>query len=142
MDAVIFDVDGTLCDVRPVRHYLDSGKRNFHRFHSSSLFCRPNWGVLQANMLLPRTLAAIVVTARENRYHRVTHDWLHKWNIRHERLYMRNWGDYRPDYEVKSEILEQIRNDGFNPVHAFDDNPDVVRLWREHGIPTTVVPGF
>lgn len=49
--------------------------------------------------------------------------------------------DYRPDVQVKSEILAQIRMAGFEVVAAIDDNPAVIELWREHRIPVTVVPG-
>jgi len=67
--------------------------------------------------------------------------------------------DYRPDTEVKAEMLEIIRSPdvkfpgyppdpdpsvgrvfatgnskGFNPVMAFDDRPSVIRMWKEHGL--------
>jgi len=49
--------------------------------------------------------------------------------------------DHRKDYLVKSDILRQIRA-RFEPIHAWDDNPAIIRLWNEQGIPCTVVPGW
>jgi hypothetical protein len=47
---------------------------------------------------------------------------------------MRKDKDYRPDTKVKAEMLETLRNQGFNPVMAFDDRPSVIRMWKEHGL--------
>ncbi len=49
--------------------------------------------------------------------------------------------DGRPDVEVKADILARIRRT-WTVVAAVDDNPSVVGLWRSHGIPTHVVPGW
>ena len=40
-EAAIFDMDGTLCDVRSIRHYVQykPNHRNFHKFHGESINC-------------------------------------------------------------------------------------------------------
>lgn len=51
-------------------------------------------------------------------------------------LYMREPGDYRPDFQVKYEIFdEKIRYD-YNVVGVFDDRDQCVRLWRDLGLQT------
>ena len=52
----------------------------------------------------------------------------------YERLYMRAEQDYRADDIVKSEILDQIIADGFQPDMVFDDRNRVCDMWRERGI--------
>ncbi|MER6526110.1 hypothetical protein [Streptomyces sp. NPDC001508] len=42
---------------------------------------------------------------------------------------------------MKRDILRQLRA-LYRPVHAWDDNPDVLQLWKEVGVPTTIVPGW
>lgn len=39
--AVLVDVDGTLCDVSGIRHYVQSfpKNRNFDKFHRASALC-------------------------------------------------------------------------------------------------------
>lgn len=56
-------------------------------------------------------------------------------------MWMRAHNDHRPDYLVERDILRRIRT-LYHPVHAWDDNPTVLQLWAEEGIPTTVVPGW
>lgn len=146
MRAVILDMDGTACNVTSIRHLVTGETRNFHAFHTASVDCPPNADVIdsvkkdQAN-----GLAILVVTARQLRYAPHTMFWLSgpdvelEWN----ELYMRRDGDFRPDYEVKKDILEMIRADGYEPVKAYEDNPNVLRLWKEEGIPEiVVVEGF
>jgi hypothetical protein len=55
---------------------------------------------------------------------------------------MRRDNDFRSDVIVKREILANIRRDGYNPIYAYDDNPAVVALWKEEGIPCHIVPGW
>ncbi len=47
---------------------------------------------------------------------------------------MRIVGDYRKDTAIKTDILKQIKADGFNVLAAWDDKPAVLDLWRENGI--------
>lgn len=136
MDAAIFDVDGTLCDVSSVRHYVEGDKKDFYSFHTASLFCPPVHYVAAMSKAYHRAgLAIIVVTARDARYERVTRDWLHKHQVPYSALYMRPWGDQRRDYEVKREILTQILI-SYNPVVAVDDRDDIIAVWREANIET------
>lgn len=143
IDCVIFDMDGTLCDVRPIRHYVQGERRNFDKFHRASLFCGPND---EARDLYDSAVAdgfhIVVVTARDARYEQVTRDWLVKHGFHFDALYHRPWGDGRNDAVVKQEILEQLRADGFEPILAVDDNPAVIDVWRANGIPTVIIPGF
>lgn len=144
-EAVIVDVDGTLCDVSGIRHYVygPGNRRDFNSFHKASALCPP----------IPDTLAwvdghreagraILVVTARAERWRVLTRTWLHKHDIAHDRLLMRADHDFRPDVEVKADILTAIVSAGFAPVAAIDDNPNVLGLWRQAGIPVTVVPGW
>lgn len=144
-NVVVFDVDGTLCDVRPVRHHVrptQGKKRNFHAFHMDSLYCPPNHEVVEMmKQVQAAGLKAVVVTAREARYERVTEKWMEAVGITPDDFYMRPLGDHRPDYEVKKDILAKMSKH-YNVVHAVDDNPQVLRLWKEEGITTTIVPGF
>jgi FMN phosphatase YigB (HAD superfamily) len=142
--AVVVDMDGTLCDVSSIRHYVaERRQRNFDKFHRASLWCPPMWNVRAMVRAYHRAGDAIlVVTARDARYEQVTRDWLVKYSVPFHRLYMRPWGDIRPDVEVKTDILAALRADGFVPRLAIDDNPAVIGLWEREGIPTHTVPGF
>ena len=139
MDAVIFDMDGTLCDVEPIRHYVTGERRNFDAFHKASLWCRPNDNVRTMALALPKSIAVIIVTARDARYERETRDWLAKYGITYDAMYMRPWGDGQKDAIVKAVILERILSDGFEPILAVDDRDDIIAVWEAYDIPTIKV---
>jgi len=80
----------------------------------------------------------IIVTSRMEKWRGLTSMWLAKNDIGHHALYMRGDSDYRPDYEVKRDILNNI-NKYWRVVHAVDDNPSVITLWGANGIPTTKI---
>ena len=42
------------------------------------------------------------------------------------------------DYEAKKDMLDNIIK-LWDVVHAVDDNPNVIRPWEDHGIPTTKI---
>lgn len=143
--AVIVDVDGTLCDVSGIRHYVapEHKNRDFHTFHKASAFCPPMLDTLAWVEQHRRAGSAIiVVTARERRWEHLTRTWLHKYNVGFDALLMRPNGDYRPDQIIKSEILDDVRAAGFGVIAAIDDNPAIVALWEANLIPTTIVPGW
>lgn len=136
-------MDGTLCDVRSIRHYVLGKERNYHKFHTESVNCPGNLDVVEAAQKDHADgRAVLIVTAREDTFSTHTTFWLGFQEVEYDRMYMRKRGDFRPDYEVKKDILDQIRKDGYNVVHAWDDNPNVIRLWQEEGIPVTIVEGF
>lgn len=143
--AVIFDMDGTLCNVAPIRHHVKGGrgkKKDFVAFHSESVNCDPiHWVASCARVAHQSGLTVIVVTARMVMWGRHTAMWLALHDIPSDVMFMRRNGDRRPDYEVKRDILARIQAE-FKVIHAFDDNPKVVALWQEHGIPTTIVEGW
>jgi phosphoglycolate phosphatase-like HAD superfamily hydrolase len=139
-DAVIFDVDGTLCDVRGIRHLI--AEKGFPAFHAASIDCPPHGHVVAAAQRADADgLAVLVVTGRAERWRRLTSVWLALHDVPSTVLRMRADGDYRKDYLVKREILRRLRG-RYRIVHAWDDNPAVLQLWAEEGIPTTVVPGW
>jgi phosphoglycolate phosphatase-like HAD superfamily hydrolase len=145
--AVIFDMDGTLADVSGIRHLVAGGpqngyKKDFTAFHEQSVDAPANRQVVnqaQVSHLLGNK--NIVVTARGSQWRNHTAMWLALHRVPSDAMYMRKEGDHRPDYEVKSDILDRASR-SYDVAHAVDDNPAVLRLWNERGIPTTRVPGW
>ena len=150
MDAMIVDCDGTLADVSSIRHYIvppnpmpKGWYKDFDNFHSQSVnmpvIQSTKDQVLRAHMLGTKIL---IVTARRHIYRHHTAMFLALHNIPSDALYMRGNKDGRKDYEVKSDILHTIKRRGYNVIHAIDDNPSIIRLWKENNIPTTEVQGY
>ena len=143
--AVIFDMDGTLADVSSIRHYLkpniNHGK-DFDRFHMESVNVPPHDYVVNAAQvayILGHSI--LIVTARKHMWRDQTAWWLAMNRVPSDMLMMRGNNDHRKDYEVKKDMLNTIRK-AYNVIHAWDDNPNIIKLWEENGIPTTIVPGW
>lgn len=141
-DAVIFDMDGTLCDVTGIRHLVIGGIRNFEAFHLDSVNCPPHMHVVEAaHKARENGLAVLIVTARKAKFRNHTAMWLALNGVPSDAMLMRADHDNRKDVEVKRNILQRIRRT-WKPVHAWDDNPSIIALWKEEGIPCTIVPGW
>jgi FMN phosphatase YigB (HAD superfamily) len=137
--AVIFDVDGTLANVDPYLHLVRGPNRDYNAFHEASIDALPNFEVVEMlNQAFFDQKHIIIVTSRKENWRGLTSQWLAKNDIGNHALYMRKDDDNRPDYEVKKDILIQIKK-YWNVIHAVDDNPNVIRLWEDHGIPTTKI---
>lgn len=145
--AAILDVDGTLCDVSSVRWHVNlkdprnKGYKDYDRFHEEATGCPAHKWVVGLTHALRPDITRIVVTARKRRWEKATVWFLLLNNVRFDHLFMRGDNDGRPDYEVKAEILTHIQT-RYDVALAVDDNPAVLRLWEERGIPTVVVPGW
>lgn len=147
--AVIFDMDGTLADVSSIRHYLKkyeaSGRthhKDFDSFHAESVNVPPHPHVVNAaqvaHMLGHKVL---IVTARKHMWRHQTAWFLAMHRIPSDALFMRGNLDNRKDYDVKKDILNTIRQ-AYDPIHAWDDNPSIIKLWTEESIPCTIVDGW
>ena len=147
--AVIFDMDGTLADVSSIRHHLkfyDNSKRRiikfFNKFHEESVNVPPHDHVVNAAQIAHMMgNAVLVVTARKHMWRNHTAWWLAMHNVPSDMLMMRGDEDNRPDYEVKKDMLRTIEQ-AYEVIHAWDDNPSIIKLWTEEGIPTTIVDGW
>ena len=137
--AYIFDVDGTLANVDPYLHLVRGSNRDYNAFHEASIDALPNLDVVEMlNNAVADRHSILVVTSRKEKYRGLTSMWLAKNNIRSHGLFMRSNDDNRPDYEAKKDMLDKI-SILWNVVHAVDDNPNVIKLWQDHDIPTTKI---
>lgn len=138
-EAVIFDLDGTLCDTSGIVHFVNGPKKDHDAFHRASASCPPNEHVVE--MLRPhlevKDRQVFIVTGRDEKHRALSESWLGSNGIPWDVLLMRPRGDMRQDTVVKAEILEQIRRK-LDVIAAYDDRPTVLAMWREQGIPTVV----
>jgi len=141
MKVFICDIDGTIAD-------------NSHREHLAHIKawdeffdkCDEDKPIVHMHQLLyalalTHSLTSgaapkiIYVTGRPERVRTKTLQWLDKHQFPITRMYMRKDGDHRPDHMVKFQILGQLHVDGYEPILAFDDRNQVVKMWRENAVP-------
>lgn len=141
MRALIVDLDGTLSDPSHRVHHL-AGEPNWKAFHDGMGDDPIIENIAELVRLMKEgapvndPIAILAVTARHDDpfYEETTKAWLEMANVPFDRLYMRRDSDTRPDVVIKAEILERILADGYTPVWAVDDRPEVIAMWRAHGI--------
>lgn len=141
--AVIFDVDGTLADVRGIRHHVVGTRRkNFDAFHAESVNVPAHSHVVNAAQVAEMLgHDVLVVTARKVRWARHTAMWLALNRVPSAAMFMRADADSRPDVEVKRDILMSVKK-RWHVLAAWDDNPKIIELWKSEGIHCNVVEGW
>lgn len=140
--AWIVDVDGTLVDTSDIVHMVLAKPKKYDQFHYASVFSPPHsWVVNEVREHFRRGDRVIILTARKIRWMDITCNWLEAQKVPYHEIHMRKDDDNRPDRVIKEEILFELQ-ERYEIVGAYDDNPNVIALWTEHGIPVTVVPGW
>lgn len=166
---VICDIDGTLADCAHRRHFVESCTNpSLHPselFSGGIDWCRvcdkranADWDsflspgmVMQDAVVRPirsiishfafRTNYAVVLcTGRAERHRDITLQWLNANDIEFHELLMRSDNDFRPDDEVKQDILNVLGRE--NVFLVIDDRASVVKMWRRNGLFTLDVAGY
>lgn len=158
LKLAIADMDGSLVNVSAIRHYVAGpGEKDFDAFHQASRHCPPNEQALE---FCRRHYAAGhvigVVTARMDRHHEVSKGWLDDYllpellkipraahlPVGYDGPLMREDGLRYSDVVIKRGIYRYL-NRHYDIVAACDDNPAIIPLWEELGIPEIeVIPGW
>jgi phosphoglycolate phosphatase-like HAD superfamily hydrolase len=135
MRAVIFDVDGTLCDVRGGIRLTPKGEFDWKEFERNMPYYPPNeWCVRMAQIYYQMGFVVYVVTARQGKHEEKTKKWLAKYHVPYDFLCMRKTGDVRPDNIVKKEILDTQLPKKELIEFVVDDRESVVQMWRDEGL--------
>ena len=141
--VAIFDVDGTLMNIEHRRKYVSGDKKDWKSFFDYMEFDTIRDDVFHLAHALQNDGYHIFVCSGRNEKHReITEKQLAFGKLKPQVLLMRADDDYRPDYEVKAEMLTKMRESGFDPRIAVDDRPSVVKMWRDEGLTCFDVGGW
>lgn len=144
--AVIVDMDGTLVNVSSIRHYVLPGpgvEKDFHSFHAESIHCPPHDVAIEfCEQAHAEGLAVVVFTARMYQWLDLCRTWLDReMTVPYHGPFMRPDGDRRVDRAVKTDLYRYFSR-MYDFRRAIDDNPSIVKLWQDVGLPVTVVPSW
>jgi hypothetical protein len=135
---VIIDIDNTL-SIANDRFKLaekENGKTDWDIVHTPEHMIKdkPNLPMIDlAKNYKENGFEIIVLTGRPESTRKVTKEWLQKYNIPYDKLYMRSWEDNflkAPDFKRKiyeTEIKENV-------FCAYDDDQRIIDVWVELGI--------
>jgi predicted kinase len=125
--AILVDIDGT------VALMSDRSPYDMSRVHLDT----PNEAVIAAVRAMHAAGNTIIFcSGRTDDGRAATEAWLQLHvGVPHAGLFMRATGDQRKDSVVKREIFEKQLRDHWRILAVFDDRNQVVRMWRELGLP-------
>lgn len=134
---VIFDLDGTLCDITHRLHYVRSKPSNWPAFEKGIPGDSPNEDIVSLyEVLADRDDTTIILCSGRSEDGRAdTEEWLEQHGLcAHVELMMRPSKNYEKDSLIKGRMADVIERD-YGPVtFVVDDRQQVVDMWRERGI--------
>lgn len=123
--AYVFDIDGTVADMRDHRSPYDPSK--YHLDHTFP-------DVVDLLHELESNHAILFLTGRDEAFRDVTETWLNHHIGISGPLFMRPEGDTRNDGIVKNELFDKHVGPFYNVKGVFDDRLRVCRVWHAKGL--------
>lgn len=136
----IFDLDGTLADIRHRLHYIERAPKRYDLFFEACVDDKPNLPVTRILDTLQWENEILIFSGRSEVVRSKTIRWLYSHtNLSQAQvrvgLRMRASGDYTPDHELKRKWLHEMSQEQRSRiVGVFDDRDRLVRMWREEGL--------
>lgn len=135
---IVFDLDGTLCDIEHRRSLVTKPRSDWLEFYRACVDDKPKKQVLRVMRALLRERNMIQIwSGRSEIVREATMDWFNRhapWAMG-IKLLMRPDKDYTPDNELKEGWLDSIHeNTDLRVELVFDDRQKVVDMWRRRGI--------
>jgi hypothetical protein len=140
----IFDLDGTLALIEHRRKYVERqrGEQDWKAFYAACVDDHPNDPVIDTMERLREAGAEIwIFSGRSDEVRAQTVTWLAdnttfmSWELL-GMLFMRQAGDYTPDYVLKKRWFDNMpAHDKARLVAVFEDRDRMVKMWRTAGVP-------
>lgn len=138
-DAIVVDLDGTLCDIEHRRHFVrpEEGKKkdwksfNEHiKYDTLNKWCKD---IMESMRFNNSNLGIVLCSGRNENEKKQTVEWLAKHEIIYGNLFMRHRQDSRQDTVIKEIILDFEILTRYKPIFMIDDRDSVVAMWRKRG---------
>lgn len=133
--AWVFDFDGTLSNTDHRKHFLTGKRKDWDGWYAAASLDTPHRDIIKFTWLANKEkIAPLICTGRGEEYRDQSEEWLFIHNVNYNKMYMRAKKDHRDDTIIKKELLDLMRQDGYDPVLVFEDRDRVVKMWRDLGI--------
>lgn len=137
-NVVVVDVDGTLANNAHHADYAfrDIKKKDYSFFFKSIENAPVNEFVkdLANSMRDNEKLSIIVLTGRSDENAEELISFIKRSEVKVSRLIAKRQFDFRPDYDFKNEILDELEQEGIVIVHSIDDRPQSIQVYESRGI--------
>ena len=131
---VIFDLDGTLANVKHRLNLLAPPSPDYSSFDAACIFDEPIASTVAiAKAFHSSGFQIWILTGRSQNYESQTRGWLHKYQIPYDKLLMRPNGDRQPDYKLKKDWALKYALTK-RAICALEDRDQVIQMWQELGV--------
>lgn len=136
VQAIVCDLDGTLCNIDHRLHFVKDGNKDWKNFFYNIPYDTANGWCADLLAKMENNYKIVLASGRPDDHEKNTREWLDaKW-IQFDNLFMRRRGDFRQDNIVKEIILEFEIKPLYDVAFCIDDRDQVVKMWRSHNIVT------
>jgi predicted secreted acid phosphatase len=136
-EAVIVDIDGTISNNSHRVHLVSGKSKNWPAF--SELMDKDLPIIKNINRIANKYglgYRILFVSGRSHQYRKKTEKWLLKYFYTDEYLlFLRKDNDKRPSFEIKRDILKQLRKK-FIIKYVIDDNKKDLEMYEKEGLKT------
>lgn len=132
--ALIVDLDGTLADIRVRLRHLQGKKNDWGSFNKSIETDKIHDWCREIIKRFSHDHKIIIVSGRVDDLKQQTIEWLDKYEIPYDYIFMRKGNDFRKDNIIKREIFEKNIKNKFDILFVLDDRQQVVDMWRSEGL--------
>lgn len=136
---VIVDVDGTVACGMHREDHLRGERKDWKTYYSKLQYDSPIDIVVRWVRELAKEYTIVIVSGRPDTYQFGTVEWLRKYDIPFDYIFMRPGNLKSPDTEIKKNFLDLMPKDRIFMV--LDDRPSVVQMWKSQGLFTIPVRG-
>lgn len=138
--TVLCDIDHVLSAAWPRDHLI--GNASWDDYHNAASNDKPVADIVaMINALGKEDFNIVAITARPEKFRRLTLDWMIRHDVYVDELLMRSDQEFRPSPEMKLELVRNRFQDVKNEVaFLIEDRDDVCQAFRELGI--TVLQAF
>lgn len=128
--VILLDVDHTVSNAF-WRDYMIPAA-DWDAYHAASVDDKPIPEIVDMLNLLADYYTIVGITSRDEKWRKLTMDWLIKWDVPMNNLLMRPAGDFRRAPELKVALALQAFGDKLNERVAFilDDREDVIEAFK------------
>ena len=136
--VVIFDLDGTLCDIQHRLHHIIHEPNDWEAFYKACVEDIPITAVVEIAQALRRQGYLIYIfSGRSNVVQQETIQWLWDHKVEYDRLVMRQADDNRPARHLKEMFLMQYFPDPEDReliLGVFDDHDQSILMYQAFGV--------
>lgn len=136
MATVIFDLDGTLCDITHRLHYIQNGNKDWDGFYAACSADVPKPAIIELALMCEDAGHKIIISSgRSENVREQTKQWLFDNGVPYHELSMRPDGCFVPDNALKKAWLDQgLYGAKEDILFVVEDRDSMVKMWRGQGL--------